>query len=152
MVTCNFGILLLVGLAVHEANLPSHFTNYTKAYRAARHEHRPMLVILNPERNTGRHAIQLAHWQNTQQRRQLLQHFVVVVLDTGTPHGKTMHRLFGNEPLPHVAVIDDQQRFQIYRSSEPPSDQRLAEILETSQTGYDPPDHRPKLPEAFCST
>jgi hypothetical protein len=97
---------------------PSSYDNYSKAYRAAKQAKKPMLVILNPAKGANVALISLEDVQKTRVRRDLLQNYVVAVIDTTTPHGKKVQTLFGSPQLPHVAIIDNEQAFQVYQTSE----------------------------------
>ena len=99
------------------ANLPTHFTSYTLAYREAQRSKKPLLVVLNPGEDSPEVPANLEDVRKTQQRRKLLERFVVVEIDTSTSHGQTVHKLFDNKPLPHVAVIEREQQWQVFRTS-----------------------------------
>jgi hypothetical protein len=97
---------------------PTSYDNYTKAYRAAKQAKKPMLVILNPAKGEKVALISLEDVQKTRVRRDLLQNYIVAVIDTSTPHGKKVQELFGSPQLPHVTIIDNEQAFQVYQTSE----------------------------------
>ena len=134
---CGLGFLLLAGTMLSEANRNSvsSFDNYTLAYRDAHQAKKPMLVILNPDAKSSEHPVTLADVAKTKHRRELLQNFVVVLVDTNTPHGKTMHDLFGSAKLPRVVVIDRDQRWQLFQTSRQLQGEDWNRILETFQTG-----------------
>ncbi len=134
---CGLGFLLLAGTMLGEANLNSvsSFDNYTLAYRDAHQAKKPMLVILNPDAKSLERPVMLADVAKTQHRRELLRNFVVVVVDTKTPHGKTMHSLFGSAKLPRVVVIDRDQRWQLFKTSRQLQGDDWNRILETFQAG-----------------
>ena len=67
---------------------PSSYDSYTQAYRAAKQAKKPMLVILNPAKGAKVSLISLEDVQKTRVRRDLLQNYVVAVIDTSTPHGQ----------------------------------------------------------------
>lgn len=113
----------------------THFTSYTLAHKAAGELQRPMLVILNPPAGSDREPISLADVRKTRERRELLEGYVVAVLDTGTPHGKVCYDLFGRPELPRVVVIDRQQKYQIFKTSEELYGQLWTTILEKYQGG-----------------
>lgn len=100
-----------------QVSAPLSFNNYTDAYRAAKKAQRPMIVILNPGKGSQTALVSLEDVQKTQARRQLLQNYVVAIIDTTTPHGKKVYELFGSPQLPRVAVIDNQQAWQVYQTS-----------------------------------
>jgi hypothetical protein len=112
---------------------PATFNNYTQAYRAAKQAKKPMLVILNPAKGAQVALISLEDVQKTRVRRDLLQNYVVAVIDTSTPHGQKVQTLFGSPQLPHVAVIDNAQEFQVYQTSETLYGQMWDQILTAFQ-------------------
>jgi hypothetical protein len=112
---------------------PSSYDNYTQAYRAAKQAKKPMLVILNPAKGAKVSMISLEDVQKTRVRRDLLQNYVVAVIDTSTPHGKKVEALFGSPQLPHVAIIDNEQAFRVYQTSEALYGQMWDSILTTFQ-------------------
>ena len=76
-----------------------------------------MIVILNPGKNAQTSLISMEDVQKTRERRNLLQNYVVAVVDTTTPHGQKVYALFGSPQLPMVSVIDNQQATQVYQTS-----------------------------------
>ncbi len=117
------------------AKPPTHFTNYTLAYREAQRSKKPLLVILNPGNEAADVPVHLADVRKTEHRRKLLERYVVVVLDAGTKHGETTHKLFDSRALPHVSVIDHDQRWQLFRTSRKLQGDDWNKILETFQNG-----------------
>ena len=127
-----------IGLApstVAELKTPQQFQNYTAAYRAAQREKKPLLVILNPGRESDTVPVHLDDVRKTDQRRKLLDRYVLVEIDASTPHGETIHKLFDNKSLPHVAVIDRDQKWQVFRSNRTLQGNDWTRILETFQNG-----------------
>ena len=127
-----------IGLApstVAELKTPQQFQNYTAAYRAAQREKKPLLVILNPGRDSDTVPVHLDDIRKTEQRRKLLDRYVLVEIDASTPHGETIHKLFDNKSLPHVAVIDRDQKWQVFRSNRTLQGNDWTRILETFQNG-----------------
>ncbi|HEV3299760.1 MAG TPA: hypothetical protein VG055_08965 [Planctomycetaceae bacterium] len=112
---------------------PSSYDSYTQAYRAAKQAKKPMLVILNPAKGAKVSMISLEDVQKTRIRRDLLQNYVVAVIDTSTPHGQKVQALFGSPQLPHVAIIDNAQSFQVYQTSETLYGQMWDQILTAFQ-------------------
>lgn len=117
------------------ASLPTHFTSYTLAYREAQRMKKPLLVVLNPGEDSSEVPVHLDDVRKTQQRRKLLERFVVVEVDTSTSHGQTVHKLFDKKPLPHVAVIDREQQWQVFRTSRKLQGEDWNKILQTFQNG-----------------
>ncbi len=117
------------------ANLPAHFTSYTLAYREAQRSKKPLLVVLNPGEDSADVPVHLGDVRRTEQRRKLLERFVVVEIDTTTSHGEAVHKLFENKPLPHVAVIEREQQWQVFRTSRKLQGEDWNKILQTFQNG-----------------
>ena len=139
-----FGLALVllmdpaIGLApsqVAELNAPQQFQNYTAAYQAAQQTKKPLLVILNPGSESESVPVHLEDVRKTEQRRKLLERYVIVEIDSSTSHGETIHKLFDNKPLPHVAVIDRDQKWQVFRTSRVLQGNDWTKILETFQNG-----------------
>lgn len=146
----SFGVLLLAGVAVGNAATEIQtYDNYKVAYQAAQETDRPMLVILNPEEQNGANSVKLEDVEKTAERRDLLKDYVVCVLDTSTEHGKACKELFGTESLPRVVVIDKEQKFQIFRTSQPMYGQLWTQVLTTYRTGEMPP--KPAAPATPAS-
>lgn len=117
------------------ANFPTHFTSYTLAYREAQRSKKPLLVVLNPGEASSEMPVHLEEVRKTEQRRKLLERFVVVEIDTSTNHGEVVHKLFENKPLPHVAVIEREQQWQVFRTSRKLQGEDWNKILQTFQNG-----------------
>ena len=118
------------------AATPAHFTDYAPAYHEAQRTKKPLLVILNPAEKGEQSPVKIEDVRKTQQRRELLEaKYVVVVIDTSTKQGEVAHRLFNNKPLPHVSVIDRDQKLQAFRTSKKLQGDDWTKILETFQTG-----------------
>ncbi|MBL8849087.1 MAG: hypothetical protein JNG89_05360 [Planctomycetaceae bacterium] len=113
------------------------FDSYTKAYHAAAEGKRPMLVILNPpaDQVAADNAIDVDKLREDLDISKLLDSYVVAEIDTGTDHGRKVHELFGSTQLPRVVVIDNEQKNQIYRTSDHLETVKLKEVLETYQDG-----------------
>jgi cellobiose-specific phosphotransferase system component IIA len=130
VMSVGFALVLFAGAAVNEnmaattnvapteaQTAPATFNSYTQAYHAAQKSRLPMIVILNPGKNTQTSLISMEDVQKTRERRNLLQNYVVAVVDTTTPHGQKVYALFGSPQLPMVSVIDNQQATQVYQTS-----------------------------------
>jgi ABC-type amino acid transport substrate-binding protein len=142
VMSVGFALLLFAGAAVNEnmtaatnatpteaQTAPATYDNYTQAYHAAQQTKRPMLVILNPGKNSKTSLISLEDVKKTHERRELLQNYVVAVVDTTTPHGKKVYALFGSPQLPRVSIIDNQQAMQVYQTSDSLYGQMWDQIL-----------------------
>jgi hypothetical protein len=118
-----------------EAFEVTHFTSYTTAHEVAGKLDKPLLVILNPPAGSEREPILIEDVRKTRQRRELLENYVVAVLDTSTPHGEVCYDLFKRPELPRVVVIDRDQKYQIFKTSEELYGQLWTTILEKYQEG-----------------
>lgn len=138
----NLVLLLSGGLAVGgmDAGTESHgaqFDNYTKAWHAAADVHKPMLVILNPpaEEVSTHPTISVDELNEDPEIGQILEDYVVAEIDTSTEHGKLVRELFGSDALPRVVVIDNDQEWQIYRTSRQLDHDEMVEVLEKYRSG-----------------
>jgi hypothetical protein len=126
----GFALVLLAGAAVNEnmeaattaapvdaQTAPATYQSYTQAYYAAQRQHLPMIVILNPGKSATTSLISMEDIEKTRERRNLLQNYVVAVVDTTTAHGQKVYALFGSPQLPMVSVIDNQQQTQVYQTT-----------------------------------
>lgn len=109
------------------------FDSYSQAYRAASESHRPMLVILTDKQNEQ--AVPLAALQQSETSRQVLADYVVAVIDTDTDHGRKVHELFGAPALPRTVVIDQEQKKQIFRTSDTLRPETLTSVLQQYRDG-----------------
>jgi hypothetical protein len=93
------------------------YGSYKDAYLAGKAANRPVLVIINPGTDAASAPVDVDALRRAAHRRELLNDYVVAVIDASTPEGQTVHKLFGAPPLPRVSVIDKEQKWQIYRTS-----------------------------------
>jgi hypothetical protein len=113
IVSLGIALLLLAPTMPAEATTPTaatkpaaqapgddHYVSYTEAYRAARKAKRPMIVILNPPKEGAASLVSLEDVRKTKMRRELLGHYVVAVVDTGTPHGRKSTRFSARRSFP----------------------------------------------------
>jgi len=130
-------VLVLSGFLGGVDGSTQTYESYTKAYHAAADVKRPLLVILNPPaaQVAADNAIDVDKLREDLDISKLLDSYVVAEIDTGTEHGQKVQELFGNKPLPRVVVIDNQQKLQIYRSSDHLETVKFKEVLETYQDG-----------------
>lgn len=168
----NLGIslLLLAGVMAPDQLEETHFDNYSDAYRAAKELGLPLLVILNPDDKevADIKPITMEAVRKTGKRRELLENYVVAVVDTGTKRGQKTYELFKSPELPRVVVIDKQQKVQLFKTSEKLYGQLWTTILETYREGKRPapvktvsrssqgagfgPGYQLNRTRAFCST
>ena len=111
------------------------FESYTQAWHTAREVERPMLVVLNPPQDAEHGGISVGELQSDEAIQPLLEKYVVAVIDTGTAHGQKVREIFKADTLPRVVVIDKKQEWQVFRSSENLSHERIAKALEQHQDG-----------------
>lgn len=114
------------------------YDNYKQAWQAGRAQKLPVLVILNPSTETDSPAIDFDSLRRTGHRRDLLGKYVVAVIDASTPQGKEVRKLFGSPSLPRVSVLDREQKWQVYRTSQSLSAEDWNIVLETHQKGNAP--------------
>jgi hypothetical protein len=114
------------------------YDNYKQAWQAGRAQNLPVIVILNPGADSETPGIDADLLRRTSHRRELLTKYVVAVIDTSTPHGQTVHKLFKSPSLPRISVLDKQQKWQIFRSSEELSAEDWNLVLEKHQKGEPP--------------
>jgi hypothetical protein len=132
-----FGLLLLAGNAASEAGALNHYDDYGEAYRAAQQSGRPLLVILNPaaDSSTEVRTVSIEAVRKTKQCRESLNNYVVAVIDTGTEYGMATYEVFKSPQLPRIVVIDKQQKFQIFRTSNQLQTEGWASMLSTYRNG-----------------
>ena len=114
------------------------YDDYKQAWRAARAQGLPVLVILNPGGDSDSPAVDVEFLRRTAHRRKLLGNYVVAVIDTSTERGEVVHKLFESPALPRISVLDKQQKWQIYRTSRDLSAEDWNIVLESNRKG-DPP-------------
>jgi hypothetical protein len=127
------------------------YDDYKQAWRAGRVQNLPVLVILNPADDAEAAPVDVDSLTRSSHRRKLLANYVVAVIDTSTPQGEKVHKLFQSPTLPRVSVLDREQKWQIYRSSETHSAEDWNLVLEQHQKGNPPPPPAPR-PAAQCLT
>lgn len=136
MYLTRFSTVVLLATATIATAAPTdgQFDSYTKAYSQAGEQDRPMLVILNPGADDA-NRLDITEMRADTQLDGKLADYVVAEIDTTTAHGKQVHKLFKSPSLPHVVVIDNQQKKQLYRTSRTLSTEELAEVLGTYRDG-----------------
>jgi hypothetical protein len=114
------------------------YDDYKQAWQAGRSQNLPVLVILNPSSDADSPSIDFDALRRTGHRRELLGKYVVAVIDASTPQGQAVRKLFGSPALPRVSVIDRQQKWQVYHTSQSLSAEDWNLVLETYQKGKPP--------------
>ena len=114
------------------------YEDYKEAWRAGRAQNLPVLVVLNPGAESGTATVDADLLRQTGHRRNLLANYVVAVIDTSTIEGEAVHKLFQSPTLPRVSVLDKQQKWQIYRTSQSLSAEDWNLVLEKYRTGVRP--------------
>jgi hypothetical protein len=114
------------------------YDDYKQAWKAARAQNLPVLVILNPGADVETKRVDPDLLSRSGHRRDLLAKYVVAVIDTSTPQGAVTHKQFQSPALPRVSVLDRQQQWQVYRTSKDLSAEDWNMVLEKHQNG-DPP-------------
>ncbi len=125
------------------------YDNYKDAWRAGRAQNLPVLVVLNPGADSDAAPVDVETLRQSRLRRSLLANYVLAVIDTSTPEGGVVHKLFQSPALPRVSVLDKQQKWQIYRTSDALSAEDWNLVLEKYRSGI-----RPAAPPApkVCQT
>jgi hypothetical protein len=114
------------------------YEDYKEAWRAGRAQNLPVLVILNPGADSEARPVNGELLLRTKHRRKLLEKYVVAVIDTSTTEGHAAHKLFQSPALPRVSVLDRQQKWQVYRTSQELSAEDWNLVLEKHQKGEPP--------------
>jgi hypothetical protein len=95
-------------------------------------------VILNPGAESEARLVDAEFLRRTKHRRKLLEKYVVAMIDTSTTEGEAVHKLFQSPALPRVSVLDRQQKWQVYRTSQTLSAEDWNMVLEKHQKGEPP--------------
>jgi hypothetical protein len=144
-------LVLLATLSGGPAEQPV-FDSYKAAWEAGRERNLPVLVILNPGADSEGSPVDLDILTSIGHRRELLANYVVACVDTSTPEGQAVHKLFDSPPLPRVSVLDKQQKWQIYRTSKSLSAEDWNLVLEKYRKGEATPPAAPKYPNCpYCN-
>lgn len=114
------------------------YDDYKQAWQAGRAQNLPVIVILNPSSDADSPAIDFESLRRVGHRRELLGKYVVAVIDASTPQGQAVRKQFGSPVLPRVSVLDRQQKWQVYRTSQPLTAEDWNLVLETYQKGNPP--------------
>jgi len=114
------------------------YDDYGEAWKAGRAQNLPVLVVLNPGTDSETANVDVDLLRQTGHRRTLLANYVVAVIDTSTPKGEAVHKLFQSPTLPRISVLDKQQKWQIYRTSQALSAEDWNLVLEKHRTGVRP--------------
>jgi hypothetical protein len=131
MVGC---FLLTAGLfcgaeaAASDAPHTAEFANYGEAWKAAKADKRPMLVVLNP--GDEKKAVDVHGLRNNEKLSKVLDEYVVAQIDTTTEHGQAVLKSFGTPSLPRLVVIDNKQSKQVFATSAKVSETNLKGLLE----------------------
>lgn len=145
----HLGALIVLAALSGGTREATIYDNYKQAWHAGRLQNLPVLVILNPGADSEPSPVDVEFLRRSSHRRKLLAKYVVAVIDTSTPEGQKVHKLFKSPALPGVSVLDRQQKWQIYRSEQPLSAEDWNLALEEHQKG-DPPVLR--RPASQCLT
>ena len=123
---------LLAGFAAAtSAEAAPTLHSYTAAYREAGDAHKPMLVVLNGPNA----AVDVDALSADAQLASAMGDYVVAEIDVETAHGKKVHELFKAPSLPHVVVIGDDQRKQLFKTSREMTAPELAAVLTEYKDG-----------------
>lgn len=130
-----FAIGTALGAVETDSNPSSPYANYGQAWKAAAEVKKPMLVVLNPAENGAASAISIDNLRKNDKLSPLLDHYVVAVIDTSSDHGRRVLEVFGTPQLPRVVVIDENQKKQIFQTSQPLTDESWSTMLVKYQHG-----------------
>lgn len=138
--SASLTLVALLALVGAEPAQELALSDYREAWTVAKEERMPLLVVLNPARTADDvRPIDLAVVQGTRHRKQLLSRYIVVAIDCSTEAGKDVHQRFGSPSLPHIAVIDRDQKYVLSKASGELSPEDWNLILEKHRTGdYNP--------------
>lgn len=110
----------------------TNFESYTEAWKAAKADKRPMLVVLKPAADDpkAQKALDVHALRSDEKLSKVLDEYVVAQIDTTTEHGQKVLKSFGSPALPRVVVIDAKQSKQVFATSEKVSEANLKNLLE----------------------
>ncbi len=111
-----------------EAPHTAEFVNYGEAWKAAKADKRPMLVVLNP--GDEKKLVDVHGLRESEKLSKVLDEYVVAQIDTTTEHGQKVLKSFGSPTLPRLVVIDNKQAKQVFATSEKVSETNLKNLLE----------------------
>ena len=124
-------LTVVAAFGVQNANAASTFDSYTDAYSQAGEDHKPMLVVLN-----GPAAeVDVDTLSTDTALASAMGDYVVAEIDTETAHGQKVLELFKSPALPHVVVIDDDKKKQLFKTSRSMSAVELASVLTEYKDG-----------------
>src|SRR4029453_13703364 len=75
------------------------YDSYREAWRAGRAQNLPVLVVLNPGTDSDAAGVDVEALRQSGHRRNLLASYVLAVIDTSTPEGEAVHKLFQSPTL-----------------------------------------------------
>lgn len=106
----------------------AEFANYSEAWKAAKADKRPMLVVLNP--GDEKKDLYVHGLRDDAKLSKVLDEYVVAEIDTTTEHGQKVLKSFGSPTLPRLVVIDKKQTKQVFATSAKVSESNLKSLLE----------------------
>jgi hypothetical protein len=105
-------------------------TNYAQALRAARENHKPLLVVIeNPA--DAQQRVDAAQLESDPARKALLERYQLCRVDATTPYGQKVAKAFGADDLPFTAVSDDDTQVLLFQKAGEMSRQDWAQALRT---------------------
>jgi hypothetical protein len=148
----QLGILMVAAALSGTPGDAEIYGSYKEAYLAGKAANRPVLVIINPGTDSDGAPVDVNALRRASHRRELLNDYVVAVIDASTPEGQSVHKLFGAPPLPRVSVIDKEQKWQIYRTSRSLSAEDWNIVLQKYRKGQAPAAAKPPCNCPFAVT
>jgi hypothetical protein len=132
--------MLVVASLGPQAGSATVYEDYSSAYYAAKAQRRPMLVIINPGSVIDGDAVDLRLVRRSRSRRELLDNYVVTVIDSSSETGRRMASKLRatTRSSPHVVVIDRDQKYQIASTAGTLSPEDWNLLLETHRDGQPP--------------
>ncbi|MAT72295.1 MAG: hypothetical protein CMJ58_22555 [Planctomycetaceae bacterium] len=112
---------------------PQWHSDYGTALDAARHDDRPLLVVIDSPQNAEQSvAADLLEGEAT---AKLLAKYNLCRVDASTPYGKKVVDAFGAKTLPHVAIIDKAGAVVLHKQSGAINADRWISTLVKHQSG-----------------
>lgn len=135
---CHLSAMVLFAALSGGTRESTVYDDYKEAWRAGRAQNLPVLVVLNPGGDSETATVDADSLLKSGHRRNLLANYVLAVIDTSTPEGEAVHKLFKSPALPRISVLDKQQKWQIFRTSDSLSAEDWNLVLEKYRTGIRP--------------
>ena len=153
-VTITFSLFFLVGQSNGDGpNLKVWWNDYGSAYRLAEKEHKPLLILFEEVKATGRVSRDFSRLQQSS-ASSLLSPYILCRIDTSSPSGRDLAQRFAAPGFPSVVITDKRLNRVIYRRHGPLSDLDWAVMLVSYRTGERLPERSSQASDqrAVCYT